>query len=131
MTRRHDTHRARVVRLVPQRLSRPSDSVIVAAGTKMSERGVELPGEQAWIQWAEAHGKRGVFDGLVRLAQASLHPAADAQGSGQVRVESERAIDASRTVIEVAADVAEDVSAVGERNRIVPSRVRPLSWPVE
>ncbi|WP_208645056.1 hypothetical protein [Rhizobium gallicum] len=117
MTGRHDTHRTRVVRLVAQRLSRPSNDVIVAASTKMSEPGVELPSKQARIKWAQAHGKRSVFDGLVRLAQASFHPAADAQSSGQIRVESKRAIDASRTVIEVTTNVAEDVSAVGERNR--------------
>ncbi|WP_287237613.1 hypothetical protein [Mesorhizobium sp.] len=62
-----------------------------------------------------------MLDGLAWLAQASPHPAADAQSGGQVRVESERAIDASGTVIKVAAYVAEDVSTVEKRNRIVPS----------
>jgi len=54
------------------------------------------------------------------LRKHRLRPAADAQSSGQVRVESERAIEAGGTVIEVTAYMAEDVSTVGARNRIVP-----------
>jgi hypothetical protein len=52
MTCRHYTHRARVVRLVAQRFPRPCDGVIVVASSDLSEPGVELPGEQAWIQRA-------------------------------------------------------------------------------
>ena len=52
--------------------------------------------------------------------EASLHPTADPQAAARFGLRK-RVIDAGRTVVEVAADITNNISAEGERNRIVPA----------
>ena len=87
----------------------------------MSERCAKLPSKEARLQRTEAHGLRGALDGFVRLAEASLDPGTVTPCCSQVGIESKRTIDARCAFVEIPANIAEHVSAIGKSDCIVSS----------
>src|SRR5262245_60485727 len=86
MACRRRTHGRRKVGLTSHRSFCPGGGLVVATGTKMSERGIVLKRECPRIERAQAHCDFYVFDRDIQIAEADLYPAAEAPSCSQVRV---------------------------------------------
>jgi len=114
MRRRRNAQDGKVIGPVSQRFLHPERSIVVASSMEVCHCRVELPGEQALIQWTQTHGELRMLYPRIRLAKANLHPTAGTPGNRQVRIENQGALDKCHAVVKVLDHNAEGMPGVGE-----------------